>query len=257
MLDYDTQDPNAGEVSGKLRLVQRTGIGFAQSITDQEQQITLKPGKNVIGFKQKLEVPGLHTLRATFVPDDPAADFSSKNNEATAFAQIRGKGRVLLIGDVDSATILMPFADTLRKNELEVDLIQLDQLFTSPAMLMQYDCIVLVNVPRSNIADSGTEYGFSDEQIRMLVKNTEELGCGLMMIGGDVSFGAGGWNDTEIEKAMPVNFQIKNDKVLATGCAGDHHARLRNGSGELLAAGRGDRIAEGVRTDGLLWGSRL
>ena len=36
-------------------------------------------------------------------------------------------------------------------------------------------------------------HSFSDEQIRMLVRNTEELGCGLIMVGGPNSFGAGGW----------------------------------------------------------------
>ena len=48
----------------------------------------------------------------------------------------------------------------------------------------------------------------------MLVRNTEELGCGLIMMGGPNSFGAGGWTNTELEKAMPVDFQIKSAKVV-------------------------------------------
>ena len=51
----------------------------------------------------------------------------------------------------------------------------------------------------------------------MLVRNTEELGCGLIMIGGPNSFGAGGWTNTELEKAMPVDFQIKSAKVVPVG----------------------------------------
>ena len=51
----------------------------------------------------------------------------------------------------------------------------------------------------------------------MLVRNTEQFGCGLVMIGGPNSFGAGGWTNTELEKAMPVDFQIKNAKVKAVG----------------------------------------
>ncbi len=38
-----------------------------------------------------------------------------------------------------------------------------------------------------------------------------------MMIGGKDSLGAGGWAGTEIEKAMPVDFQIRNTKVQAVG----------------------------------------
>jgi uncharacterized membrane protein len=58
---------------------------------------------------------------------------------------------------------------------------------------------------------------FSDEQIKMLVRNTEQFGCGLVMLGGENSFGAGGWANSELEAAMPVDFQIKNARVRAVG----------------------------------------
>ena len=37
------------------------------------------------------------------------------------------------------------------------------------------------------------------------------------MLGGPNSFGAGGWANTELEAAMPVDFQIKNAKIQAVG----------------------------------------
>ena len=94
-----------------------------------------------------------------------------------------------------------------------------DQLFTSLAELQGYDCVVLANVPRASggETDNKEATNFTDEQIAMLVRNTEQFGCGLVMIGGDRSFGAGGWTNTELEKAMPVDFQIKNAKVKAVG----------------------------------------
>ena len=63
----------------------------------------------------------------------------------------------------------------------------------------------------------------------MLVRNTQQMGAGLVMLGGPNSFGAGGWTDTELEKAMPVDFQIKSAKVVPARRAGDDHARQRNG----------------------------
>jgi uncharacterized membrane protein len=59
--------------------------------------------------------------------------------------------------------------------------------------------------------------GFSDQQISMLVRNTEQMGAGLVMLGGPNSFGVGGWSNSELEKAMPVDFQIKNAKIRAIG----------------------------------------
>ena len=81
--------------------------------------------------------------------------------------------------------------------------------------------MILANVPRVErrfeLTDQDVDRSFSDEQIQMLVRNTEELGCGLIMIGGPNSFGAGGWTNTELEKAMPVDFQIKSAKVVPVG----------------------------------------
>ena len=34
------------------------------------------------------------------------------------------------------------------------------------------------------------------------------------MLGGPESFGAGGWTGTELEKAMPVDFEIENAEVI-------------------------------------------
>ena len=58
---------------------------------------------------------------------------------------------------------------------------------------------------------------FRDEQIEMLVRNTQQMGAGLVMLGGPNSFGAGGWANTKLEDAMPVDFQIKNAKIEAVG----------------------------------------
>jgi uncharacterized membrane protein len=83
--------------------------------------------------------------------------------------------------------------------------------------------VILANVPRVSMGAGDTDQAesdvtsFSDEQIEMLVRNTEELGCGLIMLGGPNSFGAGGWTDTLLEKAMPVDFTIKSAKVVPVG----------------------------------------
>ena len=51
----------------------------------------------------------------------------------------------------------------------------------------------------------------------MLVRNTQVDRAGLVMLGGPNSFGAGGWTNTAIELAMPVDFQVKNPKVVPSG----------------------------------------
>lgn len=203
-----------GVVKGKLRLIQKTPQNEEQVA---EEIVELAPGKNIRGFKHKIDRASILTYEATFVPLDPTQDMVVENNQASAFTHVRGEAKILLIEDGNDEGEFIHLISALQSADIEVDVMPSTDLFSQPTELLQYDSVVLANVPRATGETvEGTE-SFSDEQIEMLVKNCEELGCGLVMIGGDRSFGAGGWSNTAIEKAMPVDFQIKNDKVDAVG----------------------------------------
>ncbi len=140
-----------------------------------------------------------------------------QNNVATTFTHVRGRGHVLFIENWNDQGAADDFIKRLRQEEIEVTVQPSDHLYTSLAELQRYDSVILAGVSRSAGSDADTVVSFSDAQIRMLVRNTRELGCGLIMMGGPDSFGAGGWTGTELEKAMPVDFQIKSAKVVPVG----------------------------------------
>jgi uncharacterized membrane protein len=204
-------------VKGKLRVTRAVG-GEVHLVSESEE--TLQPGKNAVVIQEKIDTPAGYVYRADFVPDDAGQDLMQQNNSATAFTHVRGKARVLLIVDSDTPTEFDKLANSLGKKDIEVVKMQSNQLFSSLAELQAYDCVVLANVPRANgVLSTNVEdtASFTDDQIQMLVRNTEQFGAGLVMIGGPNSFGAGGWSNTDLEKAMPVDFQIKNAKVRAVG----------------------------------------
>lgn len=194
-----------GVVPGRLIVTQRT---TDQPVVLSEQHLDLPPGKHVFTLRQQLEEAAAYTYEARFVPDDPHDDVLPQNNRATGFAHLRGAGQVLLIEDAEHPGEHERLIASLRAEQLEVTLMSSDQLFTNLAELQPYDAVLLANVPRED---------FSEPQIKMLVRNTEQLGCGLVMLGGPNSFGAGGWSNTEVERAMPVDFQIKDAKVTPRG----------------------------------------
>jgi uncharacterized membrane protein len=207
--------PDAEElVGGKLRLTRMVG-GREELVA--EERVELPPGKSAIGFRTSIESPAMYTYQATFVPDDVNDDLMPQNNQASAFTYVRGKGRILVIEDCDHVGEFDFFIERLRDMNLEIDVQPSNRLFSSLPELQAYDCVVLANVPRSSGDDAANVSSFRDEQIEMLVRNTQNLGAGLIMLGGPQSFGAGGWANTELEKAMPVDFQIKNDKIEAVG----------------------------------------
>ncbi|MCL4202884.1 MAG: VWA domain-containing protein [Pirellulaceae bacterium] len=205
-----------GTVRGKLRLVRQMGRQ-EQLLNPGSQDVELRPGKNVFSFEHTIDEVAAYRYQAVFVPDNPEHDLQTQNNQASAFTHVRGKGSVLLIEDAQNRGEFDHLVQRLRANNIEVSVEASDELFTSPAELLGYDSVILANVPRSTGTEVDNVSSFSDEQIRMLVRNTEQFGCGLVMLGGQNSFGAGGWANTELEKAMPVDFQIRNQKIRAVG----------------------------------------
>jgi Mg-chelatase subunit ChlD len=198
-------DDGAPPARGKL--VVRQQADDVSSVLS-EQQVTLTPGKHVFTIRQEIETPAFYSYEAQFVPDGAADDAIAENNRVAAFSYVRGSGQVLLIEDFENPGEHELLADRLRKQNIEVTKRASDQAFRSLQELQQFDSVILANVPREH---------FSDEQIAMLASNTQHLGAGLIMLGGPNSFGAGGWAETPIETAMPLEFHVKAAKVVPAG----------------------------------------
>jgi uncharacterized membrane protein/Mg-chelatase subunit ChlD len=207
-----------GNATGRLRVTQSLGN---DEVLLSETDVTLSPGKNVFPLRHTIDQPAPYTYRAEFIPGSQDDDSLRQNNEATAYTYVRGKGRVLLIEDWnkpdDQRNEFALLIDRLRQSDIEVVVQPSNQLYRSLAELQAYDAVILAGVPRVSGEAADKISSFSDEQVEMLVRNTQQLGCGLLMIGGPNAFGNGGWADTKLEEAMPVDFRIKNTKVQAVG----------------------------------------
>ena len=196
---------SSGVVSGRLVVRKRVG-GRSAVISDTE--VELPPGKKVYSIRQNVDETGFYSYEAVFLPDNAEDDAMRQNNRATTFTHIQGTGQVLLIEDYMNPGQHERLAKALKEQDLEVTQWCREQLFSTLAELQVFDTVVLANVPREN---------FTDAQIQMLVRNTQQLGAGLVMLGAPSGFGAGGWANTEIEKAMPVDFHVKSAKVVPRG----------------------------------------
>ena len=212
-------DATPAPIRGVVRLSRRVG---QRTETLDEIRVELPPGKKVFRFAHEIDEPDFYEYQAVFVADDPRDDPIGQNNRATAFTHVGGQGQVLLVEDFENRNLagegeFHTLVERLRAMQIEVTVQFTDQLFSSLADLQRFDAVILGNVPRSSGASADDMVNFSDQQIQMLVRNTREMGCGLIMMGGQNSFGAGGWTNTELEKAMPVDFRIDDAKVQAVG----------------------------------------
>jgi hypothetical protein len=123
----------------------------------------------------------------------------------------------MLIEDANNLGDYDTLVEALRKNDIVVDVRTSTNLFTSLVELQSYDSIIIAGVPRTGGDSADKVFSITDQQIEMMVQSARQTGLGILMLGGPEAFGAGGWSNTKIEEAMPVNFTIKNTKVEAVG----------------------------------------
>src|SRR5262249_20434113 len=138
-----------------------------------------------------------YTYEAKFVPshvEDSRGNLVQKslpgdrveNNRASATVMARGQQSILLLESTPGGHKLL--VDRLTKARPSLKIVATDptRLRADPAemavILSKFDCVILANIP----ADSLTE-----EQQKVIRSNTHDQGCGLIMIGGNQSFGAG------------------------------------------------------------------
>jgi uncharacterized membrane protein/Mg-chelatase subunit ChlD len=257
---------SAKPATGKLRVTQSVG---GQDTLLLEEKVTLDPGKNVYPLRHQIEQPAAYIYTTEFIPDTGDDDGLRQNNSATAYTYVRGKGRVLMIEDRNRQGDFDLLVKSLRQAKIEVVVQPTDELFTSLAELQAYDAVILAGVPRVTGDTTDQITSFSDDQIDMLVSNTQQMGAGLLMIGGPEAFGAGGWTGTKIEKAMPVDFKIKNTKIQAVGALacimhasemaeGNHWQKViaRAAIEQLGPADYGGVLHWTMRGDSWLWGGK-
>ena len=196
--------------TGALQIFQKTDGGKTPLSGDAEpQRVKLERGVNVLSLKKTITEPNFYTFSAEFIPDRDSGDKRAVNNQADGFTHARGEANVLLIEGVPGEHD--EFVKALRQKGLQVTVLVApriestgvvggDPLPTDMAQLQPYDSVILGNVPKDSISEQLQE---------LLERNVHDFGAGLVMLGGPNSFGAGGWLNTPIEKALPVDMQIK------------------------------------------------
>lgn len=201
-------------VPGTLELLRRRG---EETVVLSRDHVELPVGKRPFTLRQTLNEPDFYVYEARFTPDDPRIDAQVQNNRALNFTQLEGAGRVLFIENAEQPGRHDWLIEALRKLKLTVTVMSSNRLFASTEELIPYDTVVLADVPRSGGDGVNNVASFSDEQIQLLTTNVREMGCGLVVLGGPNSFGAGGWAGTQLEEALPVELQIRNVEVVPNG----------------------------------------
>jgi hypothetical protein len=188
--------------------------------------VQLRPGLNAFSFRQTLEaVQRSYTYQAVFQPLESVTEAGEvvrglagdrvQNNSASTHVVALGRRRVLFVeprGKGGEHDQLIQRLSAAGESKFQVTSITSDLLPIGKTdmgvFLSNFDCVVIANVPAEEIGE---------EQQEMIRANTFDQGCGLVVIGGKESYGAGGYQGTPLEKALPVDCDIKSIKVAGKG----------------------------------------
>jgi uncharacterized membrane protein len=161
-----------------------------------DQQVEVPQGDGQFEVVIPPTTRGFHRYRVRLeAPNDARLE----NNVAEAFSFIAGPPRILVVeGSPGEADAL---ARALTAAQVEVVTIAPNELPSSLGELSTYESLLLMNVPYRELPPRAAE---------IIPSYVRDLGRGLAMIGGDESFGAGGYRGTPVEEALPVEMEIQS-----------------------------------------------
>lgn len=181
-----------------------------QTVPLPESQFDLDGNMRPTVIKTAVDVfsGGVHFFDARLTSIYEKDDEIVENNRATAFTFADEQGRVLLLTRAEETADHDLLLAALKREKIDVQLQTTEDLSVDLLSLQQYGVVMLSNIS----ADT-----FNDEQHKALASYVRDFGGGLIMIGGNESFGAGGWIGKPVEEVSPVYFDIRQKKVMPRG----------------------------------------
>ena len=159
----------------------------------------LKTGENRFQFQQAIERERLaaYTVRISKLTSDTLLD----NNIESGLVYTAGKPRVLIVES--DPNLIRDLAYALEEEGIQSDIRPPQGMPESLADLQNYELVILSNVPATKL---------TQQQMEITRTYVQELGGGFIMLGGEQSFGLGGYYKSSLEEVLPVRSDFEKEK---------------------------------------------
>ncbi len=160
------------------------------------QRMVVRPGWQVLS----LDIPAIG--RGTMALDvDLAIPEERLAERRRAYTEVEGPPRIALV--TDRTASLSPFASALKRREMELSVLSPSELPGQPTgatPLLDYDALVLFNLPKSSLADG---------QVEAIRAYVERFGGGLVMVGLGGELAHEIQTPSPLDALLPVQFEPK------------------------------------------------
>ncbi|MDN4608957.1 VWA domain-containing protein [Sporosarcina highlanderae] len=163
------------------------------------ESVSLDEGGNVFSFHIEARGTGLLKYEAKLiVPDDGILE----NNRMLSITMLKQSPRVLVVQTERNQSVIPALLD---QNAMDVDVVEAMQLPENLSGYLGYGAIIFDNVPGHLIGE---------HKMTVIEQAVKSFGTGFMMVGGDESFGLGGYFKSPIERLLPVEMEVKGKEQL-------------------------------------------
>ncbi|MFP3916915.1 VWA domain-containing protein [Lysinibacillus telephonicus] len=164
-----------------------------------QETVQLEEGSNVFTYPHIGNAEGLVKYEALVQTDNDAI---IENNKLTSITMVQSSPRLLIVSDNEKGS---PISAALGPNAIAHDVIGPSELPSSLSSYLHYNAIIFDNIPGHLVGE---------EKMGIIEQAVKNFGLGFMMVGGENSFGLGGYFKTPIEELLPVEMEVKGKQQL-------------------------------------------
>lgn len=159
-----------------------------------EQQVSIDVGTNKFIFTDTVTGNGMLTYRVEIIPEK---DTYMENNYLSSFVAVNDQPVILLLQDEDQQGEQII---KMLKDHVTIEVKAPEEAPQTFESLIKYDGFILADVSYERLNEAFIQ------SLESVVKNQ---GKGLLVTGGDSSYGPGGYYQTKLEEMLPVNIDVK------------------------------------------------
>jgi Mg-chelatase subunit ChlD len=162
-----------------------------------QREVMMEKGTNRFAFSDKAVNGGTVTYRVEVLAD---SDTVSQNNSLSSFTFVEDIPKILVVREYEKSSSEL---EKILEKDFRVTAFAPGQVPAELQEMLKYDAFILTNVPAESL---------SNKFLENLQTVISYQGKGLLVTGGDNSYGPGGYYKTPLETILPVNMDIKPKK---------------------------------------------
>ncbi len=163
------------------------------------ETVELAEGSNIFTYKHAAMAEGLVKYEALVQVDQDAI---LENNKLTSITMVQSEPHLLIVNGYETPS---PIAAALGNQSISYDVVDAKSLPNELSSYLQYNAIIFDNVPGHLVGEA---------KMTVIDQAVKNFGVGFTMVGGENSFGLGGYFKTPIETLLPVEMEIKGKEQL-------------------------------------------